>query len=103
MGGKSTFAAHGFSRRAVLTASGRWGDRAPTLTATTEPKEAMSMRLINLVVSLSFPIFLVLADQPVAADDDTETATAEISGCTDPNISGTAELREQRSDEGVKQ
>ncbi|MDH3771132.1 MAG: superoxide dismutase family protein, partial [Nitrospirota bacterium] len=30
-------------------------------------------------------------------------ATAEIRGCTDPNITGTAQLKEEKTDEGVKE
>ncbi|MDH3953369.1 MAG: superoxide dismutase family protein, partial [Gammaproteobacteria bacterium] len=39
----------------------------------------------------------------VGADSHGLKATAEIKGCTDPNISGTATLMEKTSAEGIKE
>ncbi|MGH2829874.1 MAG: superoxide dismutase family protein [Candidatus Binatia bacterium] len=53
--------------------------------------------LTALVTSLTLALFVVSA----SADGPLE-AEADIVGCTDPAIAGSARLREQKSDEGVK-
>ncbi|HEV8582563.1 MAG TPA: superoxide dismutase family protein [Thermoanaerobaculia bacterium] len=60
------------------------------------------MRSVRILGGLSLIVAVICAAVTTAAADPVVRASAVISGCTDPAISGFALLLERPSDEGVK-
>lgn len=62
------------------------------------------MKVITTLIGVSFVVAVgVIGMSPGNAYAKDKTAFAEIKGCTDPNITGTAFLVERSSREGIKQ
>ncbi len=62
------------------------------------------MKVITTLIGVSFVVAVgVIGMSPGNAYAKDKTAFAEINGCTDPNITGTAFLVERSSREGIKQ
>jgi superoxide dismutase, Cu-Zn family len=64
----------------------------------------MRTNSLNFAVAATLIMGLGVRAQPVAAEDEAPAvrATAQFVGCTDPNVTGSAELLEFPSAEGVK-